>query len=141
MDKIDPTLMSYLKGPYGAASLPSLNDVNKMQLALPGYGQYRKCAENLLESKYILGTVANKFKIKVEQIRLETTEQLLTLQWQPVISTIFNYNRINYQGWECMDCHHFMEIFMVSVYLENDFFFERKLFLSKIDVFLVFQND
>lgn len=38
MDKIDPTLMSYLKGPYGAASLPSLNDVNKMQLALPGYG-------------------------------------------------------------------------------------------------------
>ena len=40
MDKIDPTLMSYLKGPYGAASLPSLNDVNKMQLALPGYGKY-----------------------------------------------------------------------------------------------------
>ena len=39
MDKIDPTLMSYLKGPYGAASLPSLNDVNKMQLALPGYGE------------------------------------------------------------------------------------------------------
>ena len=39
MDKIDPTLMSYLKGPYGAASLPSLNDVNKMQLALPGYGK------------------------------------------------------------------------------------------------------
>ena len=122
MDKIDPTLMSYLKGPYGAASLPSLNDVNKMQLALPGYGQYRKCAENPLKSKYILGTVANKFKIKVEQIRLETTEQLLTLQWQPVISTIFNYNRINSQGWECMDCHHFMEIFMVSLYLENIYF-------------------
>ena len=40
MDKIDPTLMSYLKGPYGAASLPSLNDVNKMQLALPGYGTH-----------------------------------------------------------------------------------------------------
>ena len=42
MDKIDPTLMSYLKGPYGAASLPSLNDVNKMQLALPGYGKQSK---------------------------------------------------------------------------------------------------
>ena len=119
MDKIDPTLMSYLKGPYGAASLPSLNDVNKMQLALPGYGQYRKCAEILLKIKYIFGTVANKFKIKVEQIRLETTEQLLTLQWQPVISTIFNYNRTNSQEWECMDCRHFMEIFMVSKYLEN----------------------
>ena len=34
--------MSYLKGPYGAASLPSLNDVNKMQLALPGYGESEK---------------------------------------------------------------------------------------------------
>ena len=122
MDKIDPTLMSYLKGPYGAASLPSLNDVNKMQLALPGYGQYRKYAENPLKSKYILGAVANKFKIKVEQIRLETTEQLLTLQWQPVISTIFNYNRINSQEWECMDCHHFMETFMVSFDLENGHF-------------------
>ena len=52
MDKIDPTLMSYLKGPYGAASLPSLNDVNKMQLALPGYGE----SKNTLN---IHGTLVN----------------------------------------------------------------------------------
>ena len=51
MDKIDPTLMSYLKGPYGAASLPSLNDVNKMQLALPGYGESKNIN--------IIGTVVN----------------------------------------------------------------------------------
>jgi len=38
MDKLDPTLMSYLKGPYGAAGLPSITDVSLMQKALPGYG-------------------------------------------------------------------------------------------------------
>lgn len=40
MDKLDPTLMSYLKGPYGAAGLPSISDVSLMQKALPGYGNY-----------------------------------------------------------------------------------------------------
>jgi hypothetical protein len=30
--------MSYLKGPYGAAGLPSITDVSLMQKALPGYG-------------------------------------------------------------------------------------------------------
>lgn len=39
MDKLDPTLMSYLKGPYGAAGLPSISDVSLMQKALPGYGK------------------------------------------------------------------------------------------------------
>ena len=39
MDKLDPTLMSYLKGPYGAAGLPSITDVSLMQKALPGYGK------------------------------------------------------------------------------------------------------
>ncbi|CBY36737.1 unnamed protein product [Oikopleura dioica] len=38
MDKIDPTLMSYLKGPYGTSGLPSITDVSLMQKALPGYG-------------------------------------------------------------------------------------------------------
>ena len=41
MDKIDPTLMSYLKGPYGTSGLPSITDVSLMQKALPGYGKFR----------------------------------------------------------------------------------------------------
>lgn len=40
MDKIDPTLMSYLKGPYGTSGLPSITDVSLMQKALPGYGKF-----------------------------------------------------------------------------------------------------
>ena len=47
MDKIDPTLMSYLKGPYGTSGLPSITDVSLMQKALPGYGK-------LLSFKFLL---------------------------------------------------------------------------------------
>ena len=67
----------------------------------------------------------------MEQIHLETMEQLLTLQWQPVILTIFNYNRINSQEWECMDCHHFMETFMVSFDLENGHFDEKSIIFDQ----------
>lgn len=69
MDKIDPTLMSYLKGPYGAASLPSLNDVNKMQLALPGYGgadslgNYGAAADTSMATSYF-----NNFQLQQNKL-------------------------------------------------------------------------
>ena len=52
MVKIDPTLMSYLKGPYGTGGLPSITDVSLMQKALPGYGKFLSF-KLLLEKNFI----------------------------------------------------------------------------------------
>ena len=112
MDKIDPTLMSYLKGPYGAASLPSLNDVNKMQLALPGYGKY----ENDFESKSKITVIEyiGDILIKAARTVLETMAQRAIPPWQLATSTTFSYNRTSCLEWACTDCHRFTAIFTVS---------------------------
>lgn len=108
MDKIDPTLMSYLKGPYGAASLPSLNDVNKMQLALPGYGKWND-RNRKSQSEYI-----GDILIKAARTVLETMAQRVIPPWLQAISTTFNYNRTSSLEWACTVCHHSMAIFTVS---------------------------
>lgn len=67
MDKLDPTLMSYLKGPYGAAGLPSISDVSLMQKALPGYGDSLGYG-NAQDTAGMASTYFNNFQLQQNKL-------------------------------------------------------------------------
>lgn len=68
MDKLDPTLMSYLKGPYGAAGLPSITDVSLMQKALPGYGDSLGYGNHAGDATGMASNYFNSFQLQQNKL-------------------------------------------------------------------------